>query len=186
MIAGLDGRAHSLAAGAAAQSNCRCSSAACCSVRGRGPTSTSTIKGVNDELRRNVLTYLSFERYKKRPNIDRDTLDRLLNRVDREVQAALEPFGYYEPKVEASLEDRGKGNWRVHIQIDPGQPVIMDERRRAGARARGTRPALRAHHGPSAALRRSALEPRGLRGDQGASCSAPPRPTATSMRAWRQ
>src|ERR1700722_9834617 len=40
------------------------------------------VKGVNDELRRNVLTYLSFARYKKRPNIDRDTLDRLLNRVD--------------------------------------------------------------------------------------------------------
>ena len=33
------------------------------------------VKGVNDELRRNVLTYLSFARYKKRPNIDRDTLD---------------------------------------------------------------------------------------------------------------
>jgi translocation and assembly module TamA len=84
------------------------------------------VKGVNDELRRNVLTYLSFARYKKRPNIDRDTLDRLLNRVDREVQAALKPFGYYEPKVEATLEDRGKGNWRVHVQIDPGQPVIME------------------------------------------------------------
>jgi translocation and assembly module TamA len=85
------------------------------------------IKGVNDELRRNVLTYLSFERYKKRPNIDRDTLDRLLNRVEREVQGALKPFGYYEPKVEANLEDRGHGNWRVHIQIDPGQPVIMEK-----------------------------------------------------------
>jgi translocation and assembly module TamA len=83
------------------------------------------IKGVNDELRRNVLTYLSFERYKKRSNVDRDTLDRLLNRVDREVQAALRPFGYYDPKVQASLEERGHDNWRVHIQIDPGQPVIV-------------------------------------------------------------
>lgn len=85
------------------------------------------VKGVNDELRRNVLTYLSFERYKKRPNIDRDTLDRLLNRVDREVEAALKPFGYYEPKVEATLEDRGRGNWRVRIQIDAGQPVLLEK-----------------------------------------------------------
>ncbi len=83
------------------------------------------IKGVNDELRRNVLTYLSFERYKKRPNVDRDTLERLLNRVDREVQAALRPFGYYDPKVQASLEERGHDNWRVHLQIDPGQAVIL-------------------------------------------------------------
>jgi translocation and assembly module TamA len=85
------------------------------------------VKGVNDELRRNVLTYLSFERYKKRPNIDRDTLDRLLNRVNREVEAALKPFGYYEPKVEAKLEDRGRGNWRVRIQIDAGQPVLLEK-----------------------------------------------------------
>jgi translocation and assembly module TamA len=84
------------------------------------------VKGVNEELRRNVLTYLSFERYKKRPNIERDTLDRLLNRVDREVEAALKPFGYYEPQVQANLEDRGRGNWRVRIQIDPGQPVLME------------------------------------------------------------
>ena len=83
------------------------------------------IKGVNEELRRNVLTYLSFERYKKRDKLDRDTLERLLNRVDREVQAALKPFGYYDPKVQASLEDKGGGNWRVRIQIDPGSPVIM-------------------------------------------------------------
>src|ERR1700683_615015 len=83
------------------------------------------IKGVNDELRRNVLTYLSFERYKKRPNVDRDTLERLLNRVDREVQAALRPFGYYDPKVQASLEERGHDNWRVHVQIDPGQPILV-------------------------------------------------------------
>src|ERR1700733_5617566 len=68
------------------------------------------IKGVNEELRRNVLTYLSFERYKKRDKLDRDTLERLLNRVDREVQAALKPFGYYEPRVHSELEDRGNGN----------------------------------------------------------------------------
>jgi translocation and assembly module TamA len=85
------------------------------------------VKGVNDSLRRNVLAYLSFERYKKRPNIDRDTLDRLLNRVDREVHAALRPFGYYEPTVKAALEDRGGGKWRVHIDIDPGRPVIMEQ-----------------------------------------------------------
>jgi translocation and assembly module TamA len=85
------------------------------------------VKGVNEELRHNVLTYLSFERYKKRPNIDRDTLERLLNRVQREVESALKPFGYYEPKVDANLEDRGRGNWRVHIQIDAGQPVTMEK-----------------------------------------------------------
>jgi translocation and assembly module TamA len=85
------------------------------------------IKGVNEELRRNVLTYLSFERYKKRDKLDRDTLERLLNRVDREVQAALKPFGYYDPKVQAGLEDKGGGNWRVRIQIDPGSPVIMEK-----------------------------------------------------------
>src|ERR1700752_2873792 len=56
------------------------------------------IKGVDEEVRANVLTYLSFERYRKDgAELNADTVERLHNRVEREVQAALKHFGYYEP-----------------------------------------------------------------------------------------
>jgi translocation and assembly module TamA len=84
------------------------------------------VHGVDDQLRANVLAYLSFERYKKGgAELNADVVERLHNRVEREVDAALRPYGYYEPKVESSVTDLGRGDWRVDINIDPGQPVIV-------------------------------------------------------------
>jgi translocation and assembly module TamA len=85
------------------------------------------VRGVDDELRNNVLAYLSFDRYRKSESLSLDTLERLHNRVEREVAAALKPFGYYEPKTKSELQDLGSGNWRVNVTIDPGPPVIMDQ-----------------------------------------------------------
>jgi translocation and assembly module TamA len=84
------------------------------------------IRGVDDELRANVLAYLSFERYRKSESLSADAIERLHDRLAREVAAALKPFGYYEPQTHAELRDLGSGNWRVNVDIDPGQPVLMD------------------------------------------------------------
>ena len=82
------------------------------------------VRGVEDDVRDNVLTYLSFERYRKGGvELNADTVERLHNRVEREVDAALRPFGYYEPKVESTVTDQGHGDWRVVIDITPGPPV---------------------------------------------------------------
>ena len=83
------------------------------------------IRGVNDELRSNVLVYLSLARYKGR-ELDADTVERLHNRVEREVDAALRPFGFYEPKVESTVTEQGRGDWRVIVNITPGTPVRVD------------------------------------------------------------
>jgi translocation and assembly module TamA len=85
------------------------------------------IRGVEEQLRTNVLAYLSFERYKKRTDLSADTVERLHNRVEREVQSALKPFGYYEPKVESEVKDLGHGDWRVTVDINPGQPVLVEK-----------------------------------------------------------
>ena len=88
---------------------------------------TVEVRGVEDEVRDNVLAYLSFERYRKGGvELNADTVERLHNRVEREVDAALRPFGYYEPKVESTVSDQGRGDWRVVINIDTGAPVLVD------------------------------------------------------------
>jgi translocation and assembly module TamA len=88
---------------------------------------TVEVRGVEDEVRDNVLAYLSFERYRKGGvDLNPDTVERLHNRVEREVDAALRPFGYYEPKVESTATDQGHGDWRVVIDIAPGAPVLID------------------------------------------------------------
>jgi translocation and assembly module TamA len=85
------------------------------------------IHGVNDELRDNVLAYLSFERYKKGGgDLNADTVERLHNRVEREVDAALRPFGYYEPQVQSSVNREDNGDWHVVVNITPGPPIVVD------------------------------------------------------------
>lgn len=84
------------------------------------------IRGVDDELRRNVLAYLSFERYRDSDDLSVDTLERLHNRIEREVRSALRPFGYYEPSVRSDIDGQGNGDWVVTIDIDPGRPIILE------------------------------------------------------------
>jgi translocation and assembly module TamA len=88
---------------------------------------TVEIHGVDEQIRTNVLAYLSFERYKKRTDLSPDTIERLHNLVDREVQSALKPFGYYEPSVESDVKDMGHGEWRVTVEINPGTPVLIEK-----------------------------------------------------------
>jgi len=86
------------------------------------------VRGVDDELRTNVLGYLSFQRYQKGGvDLTADTVERLHNRVEREVQEALRPFGYYEPKVDSTVTAEGPGEWRVVIDVTPGPPVLLAE-----------------------------------------------------------
>jgi translocation and assembly module TamA len=82
------------------------------------------IQGVTDELHNNVTAYLSLTQYRNR-EVDVATIDRLYARIYREVRDALEPFGYYEPKVISAITPLQKGSWRVVIQIDAGPPVIV-------------------------------------------------------------
>lgn len=86
------------------------------------------ITGVDGDIRRNVLALLSLERYNTRDKLREETIERLHARVEREVQSAMRPFGYYEPRVTSRVTDEGNGrDWRVDIAIEPGQPVIVDE-----------------------------------------------------------
>lgn len=85
------------------------------------------ISGVDGELRRNVLAYLSLERYKSRDDLDANLVERLQERSVREAIAALRPFGYYEAKVDTRVEQVDATRWRARLVIDPGIPVMMQD-----------------------------------------------------------
>jgi len=80
------------------------------------------LRGVEDDVKRNVETFLSVARYRDRNDIDADTVNRLFNRIDGEVREALRPFGYYEPTVKSQLDKHEKG-WQIDIEVTPGEPV---------------------------------------------------------------
>lgn len=85
------------------------------------------IDGVEGEMRRNVLIFLSLERYRNRDDLDEALVARLQERAEREAGAALRPFGYYESVVKARVDPAGAGRWRARLDIDPGPPVMLTE-----------------------------------------------------------
>jgi translocation and assembly module TamA len=90
---------------------------------------TVEVKGVDEELELNVLAYLSFERYKNSKELTPVFVERLQERSEREVRAALRPFGFYEPRVTSKVEreDRnGEQDYKVTIDVAPGAPVVVD------------------------------------------------------------
>jgi translocation and assembly module TamA len=88
------------------------------------------IRGVAEDIRANVLAYLSFERYKNSDDLSPQFVERLQQRAEREVRGALRPFGYYEPTVASDVKPEGSGggqDYRIIISITPGKPVMVDK-----------------------------------------------------------
>lgn len=84
------------------------------------------ISGVDGALRRNVLIFLSLERYRNRDDLDQALVERLQERAEREAANALRPFGYYEATVSSSIEKVSEKRWRARLRIEPGPPVLLD------------------------------------------------------------
>jgi translocation and assembly module TamA len=84
------------------------------------------VNGVGGDMKRNVLTFLSLQRYANRDDLSADTVERIAQRAISEAKSALKPFGYYEPKIAWNLKEEGR-NWRATITVDPGEPVRLTE-----------------------------------------------------------
>jgi translocation and assembly module TamA len=50
---------------------------------------------------------------------------RFEEQAPEKVRVAVEPFGYYDPKISTSLEDMGEGTYRLSIDVDAGNPVRL-------------------------------------------------------------
>ncbi len=101
----------------------------CCGLlapAGAGAAIVIDVDGVEGDLKRNVLIFLSLERYKNRNDMDDQQVERLNDRVEREVASALKPFGYYDPVVSSELTKSERSrDWHVQISILPGTPIRL-------------------------------------------------------------
>jgi translocation and assembly module TamA len=80
------------------------------------------ITGISGALLNNVRAYLSIEQQKNDPELNENQLQRLHHRAEGEIAKALQPFGYYQPKITSSLRF-ADGKWLASYNIDPGPPV---------------------------------------------------------------
>ncbi len=102
------------------------------------PSIELDISGVKGRLLDNVRAHLSLARYvrngltlpliggKGPPELpSADEIRGMQRRADGEIHAALQPYGYYDPVIESSLEQQDE-HWIAHYRIDPGEPVKID------------------------------------------------------------
>ena len=91
-----------------------------------GATVSVSISGVRPEVESNIRALLDLSRYAEREDLAEPGIRRLYARADRQVREAMQPYGYYRPRISSRLEPEN-GNWRAVFEIDPGEPVRIGE-----------------------------------------------------------
>ncbi len=88
-----------------------------------------TIDGVNSELEQNIRLFLSIAQQKNISTYSDSRLLLLHNKAEREINKAIQPFGYYHPVVDSSFTKTSsqlEGEyWSAAYSIDVGQPIII-------------------------------------------------------------
>lgn len=87
------------------------------------PVVTVTIEGIGDELLANVQQSLSIEQQHEHPLLTEGRIQRLHAKAEQEIREALQPYGYYRPRIEKSLTRAGDEQWSATYQIEPGAPL---------------------------------------------------------------
>ena len=82
------------------------------------------IEGVEGEVARNVRAIMEIAREAANGPLTRDRIDRLHVRADNDIEMALQPFGYYQPHIEKSLEPDGE-EFVARYVVDPGVQVRL-------------------------------------------------------------
>lgn len=82
------------------------------------------VTGIEGDLRDNVLAGLTIEQRRKGRLTDPEIRE-LHARAPEEIERALEPFGYYRPLVDATLE-RERSRWQAVYRVTPGPPLLVD------------------------------------------------------------
>lgn len=90
------------------------------------PADTVTVKitGIGGGLRDNVRKFLSIAAAGGGSLTERQ-IRRQHARARSEIRAALQPFGYYQPEIRASLKADGD-NWQASYRIEPGPATTID------------------------------------------------------------
>ncbi len=84
------------------------------------------VQGVSGEVKKNVLSFLDIERLRKSPELNEEMMKSLFGRAPKEIQTALQPFGFYTPRISSRLIKKN-GRWMVIFVIDPGQPARISK-----------------------------------------------------------
>ena len=93
-------------------------------VRAQSVRLATDIRGLSGDLLSNARLALTTSRIASE-DLSPLQARRAFARGAEEIALALQPFGYYQPRVESRLEDQGS-SWTAHFSVDPGPVVVLD------------------------------------------------------------
>lgn len=85
-----------------------------------------TLRGLSDAPRANALRAIALRALRRDPDATPAQIERLHRRAPAQIRAALEPFGYYHPKIDASLALVG-ARFEAVYTVEAGEPVRYDQ-----------------------------------------------------------
>ena len=85
---------------------------------------TVEIEGLDGEMLESARANVELRQYEER-DVSAEEVRRLFDRADEQIQVGLEPFGYYEARVEATLTRPEEGKHRAVFKVALGEPVIV-------------------------------------------------------------
>lgn len=87
---------------------------------------TFSLKGVDKKEAENVMTYLLAGGYQLSADASSVRQQKLALRIEKDVRAALEPFGYYTPVISSDFKADGE-NWQIAVRVKPGNPTLWNK-----------------------------------------------------------
>jgi len=86
------------------------------------------LEGVTGEVRKNVLEAAALPSGLVREGkVDRLWLERFIAQLEQKILTALEPFGYYNARVDLRLDTEMPDEYRLQIIVTPGEPTRVVE-----------------------------------------------------------
>ncbi len=86
---------------------------------------TVSVEGLSDELQDNVLQRIGIQAQSERADLDQSLVDVLHEDAPDDIRSALQPFGYYNPTIDASLSGNDP-DWEAHYRVDAGPQTRID------------------------------------------------------------
>ena len=82
------------------------------------------VEGLEGSAKANALSALTIYQERDRPDLSETRIRRLHATAPEEIRAAVKPYGYYQPTIDASLDfDRAEDHWTARYRVQPG-PVV--------------------------------------------------------------
>ncbi len=84
------------------------------------------VEGVGGELRENIELRLGIALAATRKDLNQGLVEALHDDAGDDIRAALQPYGYYRPEIQASLEGE-QPNWSARYQVSAGPRTAIRE-----------------------------------------------------------